>query len=46
MEEDLSIGPDNGKPEYLFSQIGGLAVDDEGNIYAIDIPRSGGPGLR
>jgi hypothetical protein len=36
LEEDLSIGADNGKPEYLFSQIGDLAVDEEGNIYAIE----------
>lgn len=36
MEADLSIGQDSGKPEYLFSQIGDLAVDGRGNIYAID----------
>jgi len=36
MEADLSIGQDSGKPEYLFSRIGDLAVDGKGNIYAID----------
>ena len=36
LEEDLSIGQDHGRPEYLFSQIGDLAVDEEGNIYAIE----------
>jgi len=36
LEEDLSIGQEGGRPEYLFSGIGGLTVDAEGNIYAID----------
>jgi len=36
LEEDLSIGQEGGGPEYLFSRVGGLAVDTEGNIYAIE----------
>ncbi len=36
MDEDLSIGEDKGRPEYTFSGVGGLAVDEQGNIYAID----------
>ena len=36
IDEDLSIGEDKGRPEYVFSGIGGLAVDEQGNIYAID----------
>jgi hypothetical protein len=36
LEEDLSIGQEGGGPEYLFSGIGGLAVDTAGDIYAID----------
>jgi len=36
-EEELSIGPAEGKPEQLFSQIRDIAVDDEGNIYILDL---------
>lgn len=36
LDEDLSIGQDGEKPEYVFSRIGGLAVDGQGNIYAVD----------
>jgi hypothetical protein len=36
LDEELSIGEDKGRPEYIFSGIGGLAVDEQGNIYAID----------
>jgi len=36
LEEELSIGQEGGGPEYLFSGIGGLAVDTAGAIYAID----------
>lgn len=36
LDEELSIGEDKGPPEYIFSGIGGLAVDEQGNIYAID----------
>ncbi|MFZ2054671.1 MAG: 6-bladed beta-propeller [Candidatus Aminicenantales bacterium] len=36
LEEDLSIGTSEGEEEYVFSRIGGLDVDDNGNIYAID----------
>jgi hypothetical protein len=34
--EDLSIGNHGGQPEPLFSRLWYLAVDDEGNIYAMD----------
>jgi len=36
LAEDLSIGEDKGRPESIFSRIGGLAVDEPGNIYAVD----------
>jgi hypothetical protein len=36
LAEDLSIGQEAGDPEYLFSGIGGMAVDRQGHIYAID----------
>jgi len=36
LDEELSIGEDEGRPEHLFSEIGGLAVDEQGNLYAID----------
>ena len=36
LDEELSIGEDKERPEYIFSGIGGLAVDEQGNIYAID----------
>jgi hypothetical protein len=35
-EEDLTIGTSDGQDEYVFSRIGGIDVDDDGNIYAID----------
>jgi len=36
LEEDLSIGASEGKDEYVFSRIGGLDVNSNGDIYAID----------
>jgi len=36
LEEDLSIGASKGGDEYIFSRIGNLDVDSNGNIYAID----------
>jgi hypothetical protein len=36
LEEDLSIGTSGGEDEYVFSRVGGMDVDDDGNIYAID----------
>jgi DNA-binding beta-propeller fold protein YncE len=36
LEEDFSIGTSEGQDEYVFSRIGGLDVDDDGKIYAID----------
>jgi uncharacterized protein YuzE len=36
LEEDLSIGASKGGDEYIFSRIGNLDVDKNGNIYAID----------
>ena len=36
LEEELSIGEVEGREEYMFSQIGNLAVDDEENIYVLD----------
>lgn len=36
LEEDLSIGASEGGDEYIFSRIGNLDVDKNGNIYAID----------
>jgi hypothetical protein len=35
--QDLKIGVPEGDPEYLFSEITDLDVDDDGNIYAIDL---------
>jgi hypothetical protein len=35
-EEELTIGQENGKPEYSFSRIGGIDVDEKGKIYVID----------
>jgi hypothetical protein len=35
--QDLKIGVPEGDPEYLFTEITDLAVDDDGNIYAIDL---------
>jgi len=34
---DLKIGVPEGDQEYLFTEITDLAVDDDGNIYAIDL---------
>lgn len=36
LEEEISIGVAVGKEEYTFSQISGIDVDREGNIYLID----------
>jgi hypothetical protein len=35
--QDLKIGVPEGDQEYLFTEITDLAVDDDGNIYAIDL---------
>ena len=35
--QDLKIGVPEGDQEYLFTEIADLAVDDDGNIYAIDL---------
>ncbi|MDH4272368.1 MAG: 6-bladed beta-propeller, partial [Candidatus Aminicenantes bacterium] len=36
LEGDLSIGTSGGEDEYVFSRVGGIDVDDDGNVYAID----------
>jgi hypothetical protein len=36
-EEELSIGREDGKAEYVFSRVGGIDVDDRGNIYVLDL---------
>jgi len=36
MEEDLSIGEETGKEEYMFSRISGISVDREERIYVLD----------
>jgi len=36
LEKDLSVGKAEGEKEYVFSHIGGIAVDVEGRIYIID----------
>jgi len=36
LDEELSIGKERGGSEYTFSKIEDLAVDEHGNIYAID----------
>lgn len=36
LKEELSIGVAEGSEEYMFSQIGNIAVDDEDNIYVFD----------
>jgi len=36
LEEELSIGEAEARKEYMFSQIGNIAVDDEENIYVLD----------
>jgi len=37
MEEELSIGETKGREDYMFSMIVSIDVDDEGNIYVLDI---------
>jgi hypothetical protein len=37
VEEELKIGAIEGDPEYQFGQVGGIAVDSEGNIYVMDV---------
>ena len=34
--QDLTIGQQSGKPEYMFSQVRDIEVDAQGNIYAIE----------
>ena len=36
LEEDLSIGTKEGNEDYMFSQIRGVAVDNNENIYVLD----------
>jgi len=36
LKEELSVGEAEGSEEYMFSQIGNMAVDDEDNIYVFD----------
>lgn len=36
LEEELSIGESEGREEYVFSEIRGIAVDDEERIYILD----------
>jgi hypothetical protein len=36
LEEDLSIGMREGDEDYMFSQVRGMAVDDNENIYVLD----------
>jgi hypothetical protein len=37
VEQELLIGALEGDPEYQFGQVGGLTVDSEGRIYALDV---------
>ena len=37
LEDELTIGTVAGEPEYQFGQLGGLDVDDAGNLYVLDI---------
>lgn len=37
LEEELSIGEKEGREEYMFSQIRDIAVDEEENIYVLDL---------
>jgi hypothetical protein len=37
LEKDLSIGKAESDKEYVFSRIGGVDVDNEGNIYVLDV---------
>ena len=36
LEEEITIGKAEGRVEYLFQQIGGVAADDDANIYVCD----------
>lgn len=36
LEEELSIGEAEGREEYMFSQIFGIAIDEEERIYVVD----------
>lgn len=36
LKEELSIGKAEGREEYMFSRLSGIAVDDEERIYALD----------
>jgi hypothetical protein len=36
LEEDLTIGQSSEGPDYMFSAIRSIAVDDEGNIFVLD----------
>ena len=36
IQEELSIGVAEGEPEYMFSRISAIAVDDNGRIYVLD----------
>jgi DNA-binding beta-propeller fold protein YncE len=36
-EEELSIGREDGKAENVFSRVGGIDVDETGNIYVLDL---------
>jgi len=36
MEEELSIGESEGSEEYMFQEVTGIAVNAEGDIYALD----------
>ncbi|MGB7296853.1 MAG: 6-bladed beta-propeller [Candidatus Aminicenantales bacterium] len=40
LEEDLSIGAKEGPDEYMFSRVLDIDVDDDGNIYALDLKES------
>jgi hypothetical protein len=40
LEEELSIGEAKGQEEYLFSQVVDIAVDEEENIYILDLKES------
>ena len=40
LEEELSIGEAKGREEYLFSQVGDIAVDEEEKIYVLDSKES------
>lgn len=37
LEEELSIGEAEGREEYMFSQVGGIVVDEEERIYVADL---------